>query len=266
MDDLASSPRSRSRSISASEYRTRFLSALALALLLVTGALNVPWYPADTGRVGWGASKAEPIQLMELSQQDDPDAPARGGSMPLIAQAPPVVSKQPVAEKAQESASDARHDTFDGDGDEDTISDESRAVSMKTLRTAGAQPEIVGGMGALYLQIDYPLEARRRGIQGSLKLNFTVYPDGMARDIRVSRSLHPLCDSAAVDGLRSVRFAAGRKDGLKVPVRMTLPVRFKLQPSPAAAAQSTRDRSSSDNTNPDTPKSTDDETSGHSGF
>jgi len=263
MDDSASPSQSRPRSISASEYRTRFLSALALALLLIIGALNVPWYPEDTDRVGWGASKAEPIQLMELTEQDGPDTPTRGGGTPLSAQAPPVESKQPIAENAQTSASDAQNDVFNDDGDKDAILDESRVVSMKTLRAAGARPEIVGGMGALYLQIDYPLEARRRGIEGSLMLNFTVYPDGTAREIRVARSLHPLCDTAAVKGLRSVRFAAGREDGLKVPVRMTLPVRFKLQPSPAAAAQSTRDEP---NSNDAPAKNPSDASSGHSGF
>jgi hypothetical protein len=45
----------------------------------------------------------------------------------------------------------------------------------------------------------------------------------------VVESLHPLCDSAAVDALQSVRFHPGTRDGEVVPVRMSLPVRFQLE-------------------------------------
>jgi TonB family protein len=87
---------------------------------------------------------------------------------------------------------------------------------------------MVGGRSALYLHIKYPLKARKEGIQGRLLLGFRVNEDGQAEDIRVLRSLHPLCDSAAVRALRSVEFAPARRAGTPVAMRTTLPVRFRL--------------------------------------
>lgn len=101
------------------------------------------------------------------------------------------------------------------------------------------QPHIKGGLGALYLNIDYPRAAREQGVEGRLLVTFTVHPSGTATDIDVIRPLHPLCDSAAVQALRTVRFAPGQKNGTPVPVRMTLPIRFRLlQPKAPATASS----------------------------
>jgi hypothetical protein len=54
------------------------------------------------------------------------------------------------------------------------------------------------------------------------------------RDIEVAKPLHPLCDSAAVRALRSVQFTPANHDGEIVPIRMHLPVRFKLRPDSTA--------------------------------
>jgi TonB family protein len=97
------------------------------------------------------------------------------------------------------------------------------------------KPEIVGGMGALYHNIQYPQEARDQGIEGRLRLEFTVQADGKVRNVEVVDSLHPLCDSAAVEGIRSVRFAPAEHRGTAVPARMTLPVRFRLISVPQTA-------------------------------
>lgn len=113
----------------------------------------------------------------------------------------------------------------------DSPSDSTSAVrSIAELSLQDRHPEIIGGQGALSLHINYPVEARRKGIEGRLTLTFTVNTDGEVRHIVVSDSLHPACDSAAVEALRSVRFRPGTYDGEPVPVRMSLPIRFELQP------------------------------------
>jgi TonB family protein len=84
----------------------------------------------------------------------------------------------------------------------------------------------------LNLHIQYPPAAREKGIEGRMELTFTVDRDGDTRNIIVSESLHPLCDSAAVDALRSVRFRPATYKGTNIPVRMSLPIRFQLEPTP----------------------------------
>lgn len=113
---------------------------------------------------------------------------------------------------------------------------------MAALDPDTEQPAIVGGVGNLYIEIEYPEKAREQGIQGQLKLEFTVEPDGSVNRIEVIESLHPLCDSAAVEGVRSVNFVPAKHNGKAIPVRMTLPVHFRLISFPSLP--STADHSS----------------------
>ncbi len=93
---------------------------------------------------------------------------------------------------------------------------------------ADNMPSIVGGLGAYYIHIEYPEEAVRAGIEGRLLLSFVVETDGRTTGVEVIHALHPACDSAAVRALRKTRFVPGRLDGEVVPVRMRLPVRFRI--------------------------------------
>jgi TonB family protein len=117
-----------------------------------------------------------------------------------------------------------------------------KAQSVAALGTANDQPQIVGGMGSLYLNINYPAEARQKGIEGRLTLEFVVETDGTVSNIQVAKSLHPLCDSAAVKGLRSVEFVPAKYNGKVVPVRMELPIRFQLKAVSASMRTNDPDR------------------------
>ena len=99
---------------------------------------------------------------------------------------------------------------------------------LPVLNFVEHMPAISGGIGAYYIQIDYPEEAIMQGIEGLLVLTFTVNTDGSTSDVRVTQPLHPLCDSAAVRALRRTAFIPGQQDGRLVRVRMRLPVRFQL--------------------------------------
>ena len=101
-------------------------------------------------------------------------------------------------------------------------------AAVPVLEFAEIMPEIEGGLGAYYIQIEYPEEAIYQGIQGSLALTFTVNQDGTTSDILVSSPLHALLDSAAVQALRQTRFIPGRHLGESARIRMRLPVRFQL--------------------------------------
>jgi TonB family protein len=122
--------------------------------------------------------------------------------------------------------------------------DSSSPQTLAALETTDRHPEIKGGAGALYLQIHYPKAARRQGIEGRLELEFTVDREGKVHAIEVAKSLHPLCDSAAVDALRSVEFRPAMHQGTPIPVRMKLPIRFQLRVNEGGPLH-TQNRSSS---------------------
>jgi TonB family protein len=194
-------------------------------------------------RVGWlpdgGAERIALSQVRLPAESDDQDGPEEG-----TASAPPPTQYLLPAE------ADAPTGTADGSGGEEAAagsvdssgtSSEVRHVSSLTM--SDRHPEILGGRGILSLHLKYPAAAREQGIEGRMEVQFTVDTDGEARNIVVSKPLHPLCDSAAVDAIRAVRFRPGTYEGEPIPVRMSLPIRFEIRPTedpglPGQTAQS----------------------------
>ena len=89
-------------------------------------------------------------------------------------------------------------------------------------------PEILGGIEAVQQEIRYPREARREGIAGRVFVQFVVNTDGWAEDIRVVQGIGGGADEAAIVAIARTRFTPGQQGGQVVPVRMALPVTFRL--------------------------------------
>lgn len=206
-------------------YSVRFLMALATALVLVAVAVRVPT-PTMPGFVGWSAGVPDHLQLLpDIETEEEPRDPlpdTQGAPITAFgdegtpSHAGTKTPGQPsgAREEAEQSREDARFDRIE--------------ASQLTVTNPDQQPSIQGGAGALYMRIQYPQAARDQGIQGRVTLNFTVGEDGTTRDIDVIESLHPLCDSSAVRAVRLTRFVPGRQNGEAVPVRMNLPIKFRL--------------------------------------
>lgn len=76
----------------------------------------------------------------------------------------------------------------------------------------------------------YPEMARRAGVQGTVVLRAVIHEDGAVSNIEVVKSLGKTgCDEAAIEALSQYQFAAATQNGVKVPVYMTLEVRFSLR-------------------------------------
>ena len=178
-----------------------------------------------------------------LSEIDSERAPEES-SLEGPEHAPPATELQfPRPGEAAQSTSPEDPATGSSSGDaEYTDTNLNEARSVATLGTADQRPQIVGGVGSLCLHIDYPAEAQKQGIGGRLKLKFTVRRDGDVSNIAIAESLHPLCDSAAVDGLRSFNFVPANHNGRAIPVRMELPVRFQLRAMSSSRKTSNPDR------------------------
>jgi len=197
-----------------------WIASLGLLVLLFTLPL-----PESSPRVGWSTDpSADRIVLNQVADpSSEAEAEAEEGAPP------PTQHSQPPEVSSAGTGSD-------GDGEEKEEStasaDSNRTPDVRhvsSLSTADRHPRIIGGKGMLSLHIQYPAAARKQGIEGRLELTFTVGADGDVRSIVVSESLHPLCDSAAVEAVRSVRFRPASYNGEPVPVRMSLPIRFQLQ-------------------------------------
>ncbi len=90
-------------------------------------------------------------------------------------------------------------------------------------------PEIIGGMASIYEHIEYPEFARKAGIEGTVFVQFTVDEQGNVSNVVIQRGVHELLDQEALRAVRQLQFRPGKQRGQAVKVRMSLPVRFRLQ-------------------------------------
>jgi len=89
-------------------------------------------------------------------------------------------------------------------------------VSLSASVVKGAKPE-------------YPLAARRQGLEGKVKLRVTVAPDGRITSVTVVESSgHALLDKAARDGVSRWRFTPARRANGAVASVVDVPIEFKL--------------------------------------
>ncbi|WKN44325.1 M56 family metallopeptidase [Tunicatimonas pelagia] len=95
------------------------------------------------------------------------------------------------------------------------------------------QPEPVGGLGEFYQHImnnmKYPKEAREKGIEGKVFVQFVVNEYGELTDFQALKGIGAGCDEEAVRVLEEApAWNPGTTDGKPVPVRMVLPITFKF--------------------------------------
>ena len=96
------------------------------------------------------------------------------------------------------------------------------------------KPQFKGGDAAykkyLAQNVKYPQEAMKKRIQGSVRIGFTVNPDGSIVNAKVERKVNPLLDNEALRVVKAMpKWTPGKLNGEPVPVKMYIPVGFRLQ-------------------------------------
>lgn len=94
-------------------------------------------------------------------------------------------------------------------------------------------PEYPGGMKALMSFIDnniqYPAEARKKGMQGRVVIQFIVDENGYIIEPNIVRSVEPSLDEEALRIIKTLpKWKPGTLQGKAVKVKYTVPVAFKL--------------------------------------
>jgi periplasmic protein TonB len=95
-------------------------------------------------------------------------------------------------------------------------------------------PSFPGGEAELlrfiHAQIRYPAQARESNIEGIVAISFVVDEQGQITDIRILCDIGGGCAQEALQTIRKMpRWLPGEMAGRPVKVRMTLPVRFRLE-------------------------------------
>lgn len=95
--------------------------------------------------------------------------------------------------------------------------------------SAEKMPALEGGLAQIGKKIRYPKIARDMGVQGVVYVGFVVTGDGKITEPKILRSLAKPLDEEALRLLtEDMKFTPGYHQGNPVPVRMVLPIRFRL--------------------------------------
>jgi protein TonB len=99
-------------------------------------------------------------------------------------------------------------------------------VGSMPLFNGGADTEFQN-----YIQknLVYPKDAKEKGIQGTVYIQFIVETNGSVSNVRILRGLYPSCDQAAIDVVsKSPKWKPGENNGKPVRIKKTVKIIFQL--------------------------------------
>lgn len=174
-----------------------------LAALLIPEIEPKPYKP----RVGTAVRTIElPPQMRQLKEPPPPPKP----KMPVAAE----------TESEVEAATIERTD-FTGFEKQPPKLDVGKVYEFWAVEV---KPELVG-----YVEPEYPDLARRAEIEGTVTIEVVVDTTGRVASAKIAKSLHQLCDDAALKAARQWRFSPAKQRDRPVQVRVHVPVRFTLE-------------------------------------
>ncbi len=107
------------------------------------------------------------------------------------------------------------------------------SVNLLAQSKSVVMPQFPGGQAALIdfmrKNINYPKQAKERGLEGTVLVQFVVSKTGEITNVSVKNKVDEALDKEAVRLIQSMpKFIPGSKDGQPVNVRYRIPVTFIL--------------------------------------
>jgi protein TonB len=165
----------------------------------------------------------------------------------LLNEAPKPMSSETVDPKASTAATPV---PFNADETKNNADLAARSAAAETKPAGTMQQTVVptapdesepggpknAGEGAMMAagvikgaKPDYPVAARKQGLEGKVMLRVTVAPDGRITSVTiVQTSGHPMLDRAARDGVARWRFSPARRATGAIASVIDVPIEFKL--------------------------------------
>jgi len=161
------------------------------------------------------------IEQIDVTRQNDrPPLPQRP---PIVIEAPAdgIVEDLDFAWSDMDIFDDAPPPRLPSDRDDDF--DDQYFVAVEEM------PELIGGVGSIMRNIEYPELARRAGVEGTVYVNAYVDEEGVVQKIELVRGIGAGLDEAAMEAVLKARFIPGKQRGIPIRVRVVVPVRFSLR-------------------------------------
>ncbi len=201
------------------KYKKTFELALIIALALLIVAFK--FFPdiAPPKKILSGSQEVVDVEDIDITKQENrPPPPPRP---PIPIEAPGDQSLEDV--EIQSTEIDTRKDAPPPPPREETSEEESYFVAVEEL------PEPVGGIQGIQQLVVYPEIAKRAGVEGTVFVEAFVDENGNVTKTQVVKGIGAGCDEAAMSAVQKTKFKPGKQRGKAVRVRMSIPIRFRLQ-------------------------------------
>ena len=214
----------------------RFALGLVVALAFLFVGLNYSLTPDDP--------LDDPDLLDMLSMDEElPSMMQLENELALAPKVEPEPSKKLVVAEEEEQVEPLTDDEpveTDMDNDMSALDDEEEIEppapmddDVISFRIVQDLPQFPGGavemMKWLQRNLKYPPLAQERKIQGKVVAEFIVNKDGSVTDVKVVKSLNPMCDREVLRVLRMMpRWTAGIENDQPCRTKVCIPVIFKL--------------------------------------
>lgn len=165
----------------------------------------------------------------ELSTQMGSSEPTQSGFILCVRDASSNSKNNKSSSDEQELSFTPKVDTQDHD--EHELDFTPKVDTQDILTIAEEMPSFPGGEMALFKylgsNINYPKEARDKGIQGIVYARFVVNEDGTISDVEVFRGIGGGCDEETIRVIEAMpNWKPGKQRGNFVKVKYQLPIRF----------------------------------------
>ena len=214
----------------------RFALGLVVALAFLFVGLNYSLTPDDP--------LDDPDLLDMLSMDEElPSMMQLENELALAPKVEPEPSKKLVVAEEEEQVepltddepveTDMDNDMSALDGEEEIEPPAPLDDDVISFRIVQDLPQFPGGavemMKWLQRNLKYPPLAQERKIQGKVVAEFIVNKDGSVTDVKVVKSLNPMCDREVLRVLRMMpRWTAGIENDQPCRTKVCIPVVFKL--------------------------------------
>lgn len=108
------------------------------------------------------------------------------------------------------------------------ISTQNSAKKEDYFVVVEEMPQLIGGLEEIQKNIRYPKEAREKGIEGRVYVQFIVNEQGDVENAKVIRGIGSGADEEALRVVRQAKFEPGYQRGEPVRVQYSLPIFFQL--------------------------------------
>jgi periplasmic protein TonB len=204
------------------DLRRKYPKVLEMSLIIAITVFIIAFrfLPEWEGPSGYVASEQEVVDLEDIDitrQEERPPPPPR----------PPIPIETPGDDVMDDldfawSELDMYEDVPPPPPPKDDEEEEQFFLAVEDM------PEIIGGIASIQSRVRYPELAKRAGVEGTVYIYAFVDVNGNVVRTEIVNDPGAGLGEAAAEAVAQAKFRPGRQRGQPVPVRVSIPVHFRL--------------------------------------